>query len=92
MSEAAATDVVEAITASGGKAVAVKGLVEPDIVPMARFGRERGIEIRAQSAGNALTPVRSFGRPLGEPVEYALEVANDLRCGRYFRVQALHAR
>ena len=23
-----------------------KGLVEPDIVPMARFGRERGIEIR----------------------------------------------
>ncbi|MFM2126328.1 MAG: 3,8-cyclase MoaA [Acidobacteriota bacterium] len=27
-------------------AVAVKGLVEPDIVPMARFGRERGIEIR----------------------------------------------
>ncbi len=27
-------------------AVAVKGLVEPDIVPMARFGRERDIEIR----------------------------------------------
>jgi GTP 3',8-cyclase len=27
-------------------AVAVKGLVEPDIVPLARFGRERGIEIR----------------------------------------------
>jgi cyclic pyranopterin phosphate synthase len=27
-------------------AVAVKNLVEPDIVPMARFGRERGIEIR----------------------------------------------
>lgn len=27
-------------------AVAVKGLVEADIVPMARFGRERGIEIR----------------------------------------------
>lgn len=27
-------------------AVAVKDLVEPDIVPMARFGRERGIEIR----------------------------------------------
>jgi cyclic pyranopterin phosphate synthase len=26
--------------------VAVKGLIEPDIVPMARFGRERGIEIR----------------------------------------------
>jgi len=26
--------------------VAVKGLVEPDIVPLARFGRERGIEIR----------------------------------------------
>jgi len=26
--------------------VAVKGLMEPDIVPMARFGRERGIEIR----------------------------------------------
>ncbi len=27
-------------------AVAVKGLVEPDIAPMARFGRENGIEIR----------------------------------------------
>jgi cyclic pyranopterin phosphate synthase len=27
-------------------AVAVKGLVEPDIVPLARYGRERGIEIR----------------------------------------------
>lgn len=26
--------------------VAVKGLVEPDIVPLARFGREHGIEIR----------------------------------------------
>jgi GTP 3',8-cyclase len=27
-------------------AVAVKGLVEPDVVPMARFGREHGFEIR----------------------------------------------
>ncbi|HET8550211.1 MAG TPA: GTP 3',8-cyclase MoaA [Bryobacteraceae bacterium] len=27
-------------------AVAVKGISEPDIVPLARFGRERGIEIR----------------------------------------------
>ena len=27
-------------------AVAVKGLVEPDIVPLAKFGRERGLEIR----------------------------------------------
>jgi cyclic pyranopterin phosphate synthase len=27
-------------------AVAVKGLVEPDVVPLAQFGRERGIEIR----------------------------------------------
>ncbi|MGH9558118.1 MAG: GTP 3',8-cyclase MoaA [Bryobacteraceae bacterium] len=27
-------------------AVAMKNLVEPDIVPLARFGRERGIEIR----------------------------------------------
>jgi cyclic pyranopterin phosphate synthase len=27
-------------------AVGVKGLVEPDIVPLARFGRERGIEVR----------------------------------------------
>jgi cyclic pyranopterin phosphate synthase len=27
-------------------AVAVKGLVEPDLVPLARFGRERGLEIR----------------------------------------------
>jgi cyclic pyranopterin phosphate synthase len=27
-------------------AVAVKGLTEPDIVPLARFGRERGFEIR----------------------------------------------
>ncbi len=27
-------------------AVAVKGLVEPDIVPLARFGREHGFEIR----------------------------------------------
>src|SRR5579871_2767218 len=27
-------------------AVAVKNLVEPDIVPLARFGREHGIEIR----------------------------------------------
>src|SRR4029079_18062673 len=27
-------------------AVAVKGLTEPDVVPLARFGRERGIEIR----------------------------------------------
>jgi len=27
-------------------AVAVKNLVEPDIVPLARFGRERGVEIR----------------------------------------------
>jgi cyclic pyranopterin phosphate synthase len=27
-------------------AVAVKNLVEPDIVPLARYGRERGIEIR----------------------------------------------
>ncbi len=26
--------------------VAVKNLIEPDIVPMARFGRERGIEVR----------------------------------------------
>lgn len=27
-------------------AVAVKGLVEPDLVPLARFGREKGLEIR----------------------------------------------
>lgn len=27
-------------------AVAVKGLTEPDIVPLVRFGRERGIEVR----------------------------------------------
>ncbi len=27
-------------------AVAVKGLTEPDVVPLARYGRERGIEIR----------------------------------------------
>jgi cyclic pyranopterin phosphate synthase len=27
-------------------AVAVKGLTEPDVVPLARFGRERGIEVR----------------------------------------------
>ncbi len=27
-------------------AVAVKNLVEPDIVPLVRFGRERGIEVR----------------------------------------------
>jgi GTP 3',8-cyclase len=27
-------------------AVAVKGLVEPDILPLARFGREHGIEVR----------------------------------------------
>jgi cyclic pyranopterin phosphate synthase len=27
-------------------AVAVKGLTEPDIVPLARYGRERGIEVR----------------------------------------------
>jgi cyclic pyranopterin phosphate synthase len=27
-------------------AVAIRGLVEPDILPLARFGRERGIEIR----------------------------------------------
>jgi GTP 3',8-cyclase len=27
-------------------AVAVKGLVEPDLVPLARYGRERGIDIR----------------------------------------------
>jgi cyclic pyranopterin phosphate synthase len=27
-------------------AVAVKGVIEPDIVPLARFGREHGIEIR----------------------------------------------
>jgi len=27
-------------------AVAVRGLVEPDIVPLARYGRQRGIEIR----------------------------------------------
>jgi cyclic pyranopterin phosphate synthase len=27
-------------------AVAVKGLVEPDIVPLAHFGRERGLEVR----------------------------------------------
>lgn len=27
-------------------AVAVKGLTEPDVVPLARFGRERGVEIR----------------------------------------------
>jgi cyclic pyranopterin phosphate synthase len=27
-------------------AVAVKGLVEPDVVPLARFGREHGVEIR----------------------------------------------
>ena len=27
-------------------AVAVKNLVEPDLVPLARFGRERGIEVR----------------------------------------------
>lgn len=27
-------------------AVAVKNLVEPDVVPLARFGRERGIEVR----------------------------------------------
>jgi cyclic pyranopterin phosphate synthase len=27
-------------------AVAVKNLVEPDIIPLARFGRERGIEVR----------------------------------------------
>jgi cyclic pyranopterin phosphate synthase len=27
-------------------AVAVKGLTEPDIVPLAQFGRERGIEVR----------------------------------------------
>src|SRR5204862_1838277 len=27
-------------------AVAVKGLTEPDVIPLARFGRERGIEVR----------------------------------------------
>jgi GTP 3',8-cyclase len=27
-------------------AVAVKGLTEPDVVPLARFGRERGLEVR----------------------------------------------
>jgi cyclic pyranopterin phosphate synthase len=27
-------------------AVAVKGLTEPDVVPLARFGRERGMEVR----------------------------------------------
>ncbi|MGH9718885.1 MAG: GTP 3',8-cyclase MoaA [Bryobacteraceae bacterium] len=27
-------------------AVAVKGLTDPDVVPLARFGRERGIEVR----------------------------------------------
>ncbi len=27
-------------------AVAVKNLIEPDVIPLARFGRERGIEIR----------------------------------------------
>jgi GTP 3',8-cyclase len=27
-------------------AVAVKGLTEPDVVPLARYGRERGIEVR----------------------------------------------
>jgi cyclic pyranopterin phosphate synthase len=27
-------------------AVAIKGLTEPDVIPLARFGRERGIEVR----------------------------------------------
>ena len=44
-------DGIDAAQAAGFKriklnAVAVKNLTEPDIVPLARFGRERGIEIR----------------------------------------------
>lgn len=42
---------IEAAVAAGFErikinVVAVKGLIEPDIVPMARFGREHGFEIR----------------------------------------------
>jgi GTP 3',8-cyclase len=41
---------IEAVLALGMQVkintVAVKNLIEPDIVPLARFGRERGVEIR----------------------------------------------
>ena len=59
---------IDAALAAGFKlkinAVAVKNLVEPDIVPLARFGRERGIEIRYIE----FMPLDSQGLWLGDKV------------------------
>lgn len=58
-------------------AVAVKDLVEPDILPLARFGRERGIEIRYIE----FMPLDSQGLWLRDKVLRADEVLRMIEAG-----------
>ncbi len=55
-------------------AVAVKGLTEPDIVPIARFGREMGIEVRFIE----FMPLDAQGLWLRDKVLYASEIVEIL--------------
>jgi len=56
-------------------AVAIKGLTEPDIVPLARFGREKGIEVRFIE----FMPLDAEGLWLPEKVLPASEIIDILR-------------
>jgi cyclic pyranopterin phosphate synthase len=58
-------------------AVAVKDLVEPDIVPLARFGRERGIEIRYIE----FMPLDHQGLWLRDKVLLAAEIISMIEAG-----------
>jgi len=58
-------------------AVAVKDLVEPDILPLARFGRERGIEIRYIE----FMPLDSQGLWLRDKVLLADDVRRTIEAG-----------
>ena len=63
-------------------AVAVKGLTEPDIVPLARFGRERGFEVRYIEfmPPNMLSPMAS-GPWVSSPPSAARSAATATGCG-----------
>jgi cyclic pyranopterin phosphate synthase len=58
-------------------AVAVKGLVEPDIVPLAKFGREHGIEIRYIE----FMPLDSQGLWMRDKVLFASDIIRMLEEG-----------
>jgi len=55
-------------------AVAVKGLTEPDIVPLARFGREKGIEVRFIE----FMPLDAQGLWLRDKVLFAADIVDVL--------------